>query len=288
MAADGITIQSNIKTHKNDSLTDYALFLGGANVTHDVLVNYDPLKTGYGRVFMVRKPTFLEKTIPSKLKKFKHILEYGNTAVSGINDVSMNFNQITGGYTGKSFEIPSYATDDTNQFTITVYEFSGSPVREVIHSWMNGTADLLTGLAHYNGESSLARVQANQTAEFIYVATDNTGKSIEYACMLCNCFPKTLKNDQFNYTSGEHNLVEYNVDFTCTKYESIQINKVAQGLIDRYKMLSNSLNFYSGISVSDTDLGTGKGYEVATGKFTTSAKGVDTEKPISGTTTTTR
>ena len=59
--ADSITtIQSGIKHHENDHITDYALFMGGTNVTHDVLMNYDPLKTGYGRLFMVRKPVFLQ------------------------------------------------------------------------------------------------------------------------------------------------------------------------------------------------------------------------------------
>lgn len=274
------TIQSGIKHHENDNITDYALFMGGTNVTHDVLMNYDPLKTGYGRLFMVRKPVFLEQSIPTQLKKFKHILEYGNTAVQGINDVSVNFNQITGGYVGKSFEIPSVATDDTNSFTVNCYEFSGSPIREVIHTWINGTTDLLTGFAHYNGVQKdlnggkLQRIQANQTAEFIYVSTDNTGQEIEYACLFANCFPRGIKNDQFNYTAGEHNLVEYNIEFTCTKYESLHINKVAQELIRRYRLLANSLNFNSGITVanikpSDTDTygGYGMQYNVKDGKF---------------------
>lgn len=293
------TIQSGIKHHENDSITDYALFMGGTNVTHDVLMNYDPLKTGYGRLFMVRKPVFLEQSIPTQLKKFKHILEYGNTAVQGINDVSVNFNQITGGYVGKSFEIPSVATDDTNSFTVNCYEFSGSPIREVIHTWINGTTDLLTGFAHYNGvqkDSSggkLQRIQANQTAEFIYVSTDNTGQEIEYACLFANCFPRNIKNDQFNYTAGEHNLVEYNIEFTCTKYESLHINKVAQELIRRYRLLANSLNFNSGITVANikpSDTTTygdyGMQYNVKDGKFvkydqTAGASGLQTPLSMS-------
>lgn len=254
--AKSTTIQSAIKSHSNNDLINYALFMGGTNVTHDVLQNYDPLKTGYGRLFMVRKPVFLNECIPDKLKKFKHILEYGNTAVQGINDVSMNFNQIQGGYVGKSFEIPSVATDDTNSFTVNCYEFSGSPIREVIHTWINGTSDLLTGLAHYNGVQ-INKIQANQTAEFIYVSTDNTGTGIEYACLFANCFPRNIKNDQFNYTSGEHNLVEYNIEFSCTKYESIHINKVAKELINRYRLLANSLNFNSGIKIRDLQPGAG-------------------------------
>lgn len=281
--ADISTIQSGIKHHTNDDLTKYALFMGGLNVTHDVLVNYDPLKTGYGRLFMIRKPVFLDNTIPSKLKKFKHILEYGNTAIAGINDVQVEFQQITGGYVGKSFEIPTHATDSTNEFTVTCYEFSGSPIREVIHTWINGTTDLLTGLAHYNGDS-IAKLQSNQTAEFIYVATDNTGEGVEYACLFANCFPKNIKNDQFNYTSGTHELVQYDIQFSCTKYESLQINKVAKSLLARYKLLANSLNFYSGIKSSDdTTLGTGIGYDIASGQMTTDAAGKTTNVPMTAT-----
>ena len=267
------TIQSNIKNSTLSNITNYALFMGGTNVTHEVLKSYDPLKTGYSRIFMVRKPVFLVKTMSSKINKFKHILEYGNTSIQGLGGVTVNFNQIQGGYVGKSFEIPSVAQDDTTQFSINVYEFSGSPIREVLHSWINGTNDLLTGLCHYNMDSEQRKeikcIQANQTAEFIYVVTDNTGEQIEYACLLANCFPRGINMDAFNYTSGEHNLVEMNIEFSCTKYESVQINEVAQKLIDKYKLLSNSLNFYSGYNPTATNLGGNKGftYNTNTGKL---------------------
>ena len=277
MATEISTIQSNIKQHDGDKLLDYALFVGGLNVTNEVLANYDPLRTGYGRLFMVRTPLFLSRTIPTKLKKFKHILEYGNTAVQGINDITVNFNEYTGGYAGKSFAIPSVATDDTNTFTVNCYEFSGSPIRDVIHTWVNGSVDLLTGLTHYNG-SDVKKLQANQTAEFVYVSTDHTGELPEYVCLLANCFPANVKNDHFNYTSGTHDLVEYNVEFRCTKYESLQINKLGKALLDRYKVLANSLNFFSGItsvdggggsksSLTDVMGNTGKAYDVTSGKL---------------------
>jgi len=268
--AEQLTIQSGIKQATQSDMTKYALFMGGTNVTNEVLQCYDPLKTGYARIFMVKRPVFLVETMQTKINRFKHILEYGNTSIQGLNDVSVNFNSIQGGYVGKSFEIPSVAQDDTTSFNINVYEFSGSPVREVIHSWINGTTDLLTGLAHYNGaDPKIARIQANQTAEFIYVNTDNTGEKIEYACLLANCFPRGINTDAFNYTSGEHNLVETTVEFSCTKYESIQINQVAAKLLDKYKILANSLNFYSGYDAKDTnnDLGgnSGLGYNPKTG-----------------------
>ena len=256
------TIQTGAKEHESENLMNYALFVGGLNVTRDVLKYYDPLRTGYGRLFMVRVPEWLNLSIPSKVKKFKHILEYGNTAVQGIGDIEVSFNDYTGGYAGKSFSIPSVATDGTNTFTVNCYEFSGSPIREVIHTWVNGTTDLLTGLTHYNGHAAtqghsenepkiLKALQSNQTAEFIYVSTDVTGTMVEYACLFANCFPANVRNEQFNYTSGSHELVEYNVEFRCTKYESLQINKLGQALLNKYKVLANSLNFFSGIKSSE-------------------------------------
>lgn len=268
--ADALTIQQGIKTNNSD-MTKYALFMGGTNVINEVLQCYNPLKTGYERLFMVKKPVFLDRSIPTKLNRFKHILEYGHTAVSGLSGVTVNTNSITGGYTGKGFEIPSYATDDTNSITVNMYEFSGSPIREVLHTWINGTNDLLTGLSHYNGVQGLEHIQANQTAEFIYINTDVTGENIEYACLLANCFPKGYNLDAFNASAGSHELVEMNVEFTCTKYESIQINAVAQKLLDKYKILTNSLNFYSGYSTTDANLGysqNGLRYDPKTGMLT--------------------
>lgn len=278
MADRTMTIQTGNKTSSStDSLTQYALFLGGTNVTKDVLANYDPLVTGFGRIFCVTSPAFLLDTIPSKWKKFKHILEYGNTAIDGISNPSVNFESIKGGYSGKSFEIPTVSMDDTNSLSITVYEFSGSPIREVLHSWINGAVDFNTTLRHYNG-SKVEKLQSNQIAEFIYVNTDNSGENGEYVCMFANCFPKGLKTDVFNYESGEHSIVQTQIEFTATKYESIQINKLGQKLIDKYKLLGNSLNFHSGID--EDDIGAGFGYNIQTGKLDPSLSGKDTISPV--------
>ena len=250
------TIQTGAHQYNNANLTDYSLMMGGLNVTHDVLEQYDPLITGYGRLFMVRKPQVMTTLVSEKFKKFKHILEYGNTQVQGLGDVAVEFQQITGGYAGRSFEIPSVAKDETNSIQITVFEFSGSPVREMLHTWINVVSDLQSGFAHYGGliaSGNLEYSQANHTAEFIYVVTDRTGMKVEYSCLLANCFPKGYKNSQFNYQSGEHNFVETQIDFACTKYESIDINEKAKQLLQNYQVLVNSLEFHSGLNANTSN-----------------------------------
>jgi len=175
------------------------------------------------------------------------MLEYGFTAIDGIQNTTLEFEQLTGGYAGRSMEIPTLSRDETNAITIKVYEFAGSPIREMLDIWITGIADPYTGLTHYYG-SPEAISQANHTAEMIYVQTDPTGNSdgIEYACMLCNMIPKVVKKDHFNHESGAHPIVQYDIEFTATKYESNQINQVAKALVAKQTILKNYTYFQSG------------------------------------------
>ena len=272
-----ITIQTGAHQFSHSDITKYSLFMGGLNATHDVLKQYDPLTTGYYRLFMVREPVFLKKYFEepggkrlSKFTAYKHILEYGNVGVSGLSSPSVDFDAIKGGYAGRSFEIPKGTDDSTNELTIKVYDFSGSIMREVTHAWVNGGVDLITGFTHFNGliaSGEVAFSQANQTAEFIYVVTDRTGMKVEYACMFANCFPKEIPTDHFNSDSPEdHNLVSFDLKFTTTKYEGYDVNEKAKALLKRYQIMTNSLEFYSGLENNGHDyLGSGKGYNPRNG-----------------------
>lgn len=250
MAAGNITTGSR-QYKGQDTIRQYSLFAGGLDMTHASAANYDPLITGYGRLFMVRKPAFLLSPSLGYSKDFdvyKHILEYGNTGVSGINDISTETDNMTGGYAGKSVEIMTGAKDDTTSFTVKCYEFSGSPIRKINHLWISGVSDLMSGLATYHGiagpgAKELQVQQSNHTAEFIYVVSDRSGKEVEYACMFANCFPKSVKESHFDYDAGTHNLVPIEVEFSCVKYESIPINYYAKQLLNKFQILANHLNF---------------------------------------------
>lgn len=268
-----VTIQTNAHKADNSDITKYSLMLGGLNVTRDALNQYDPLITGYGRLFMVRKPNLFNKILTDEFNKFKHILEYGNTGIGGLGDVDLASTQIKGGYVGREFDIPTLATDGTSGLNIKTFEFSGSPLREVLHFWINSISDLQSGFAHYGGliqDGKLSYKQANHTAEFIYVVTDRTGMKVEYACQYCNCFPKGYKNDHFNYDAGQHEFVDTSIEFYGTKYESAEINAKAAILLQNYQILVNSLEFNSGLDdvVSTADgILTPSGYNQKNGKI---------------------
>lgn len=261
-----VTLQSNIKTNASN-MTDYSLFLGGLNVKHAALEQYNVLKTGKGRIFLTRMPLFMKTLMPNATKNFKHVIEYGFLNIDGIGNLQMEFDQITGGYAGRSFEIPTILKDETNQITIKVLEFAGSPMREYLEMWLSGVADQNSGYTHYHGLALpreengvlkppvLEATQANQIAEAIYVQTDSTGYGIEFACMLCNMFPKGSPRAHFNQEPGTANHVELDVEFTCTMYTSPDINMVAQLLINKYRVLVNALDFKAGIASYDNKTG---------------------------------
>ena len=64
-------------------------------------------------------------------------------------------------------------------------------------------------------------------------------KCIDHIVLLKNAYPVSINNDMdhLNYTAGQHEVVQYQIQFTCTKYESPQINKIAGELLKKHKIL---------------------------------------------------
>jgi hypothetical protein len=65
--------------------------------------------------------------------------------------------------------------------------------------------------------------------------------------------PKSVKLDHFNYDSGNHNIVQVDLEFTCVKYESPQINLMAAKLLNRYQVMRSFTSFQPGSDYEVTD-----------------------------------
>lgn len=248
------SIQQNIKQNTKD-FHEYSLFMGGLDVTAKNIDQLDPLRTNFVRIFITRIPRFMTKMDMDACKRFKHLCEMGFVGIDGIQNTTMDTEEVTGGYAGNRFKIPGVVKDDTDSVTIKLYEFSGSPIREFIDTWMTGISDPLTGLSHYHGyiSDTCTFKASNHTMEMFYVATDPTGREdgIEYACMFANMMPTEVKKDHFNFEPGSHPAVQIDVPFTANRYESPQINEIAKALLAKYKILRDYLNFNSGYSTAD-------------------------------------
>ena len=214
----------------------FSYFLTGVDVTSQNLDQMNPFIRGYARLFMYKKPYFMEKAFPDLTNRFKSYIETGFRSVNGIGDIQVDFTTFEGGYTGQKFETVQIATDQTDTITIGLYEMSGSPCTEFLTTWITGVRDPRTGIAHYHGNvmgpmddatEKIRYGEKNHTAEFVYFVTDPTGKFIEYACMLAHCFPEKVDRDQYNYDTSSHDATEIEVVLHCTKYESRYINDIA-------------------------------------------------------------
>ena len=254
------TLQDNIRKCDNTEITNYAYWLGGTDTTNAALAQYDLLRTGYGRLFILRMPAFVEFLLEDETRVFKHMLEFGNVGISGIQGYTAEFASVTAGYVGNTVEIPTSVKDDTNSITIRIYETQGSLIRTYIDFWLTGVSDPYTGLSHYHGardvdenSSSYVLSQANHTMEALYVATDPTGEQAEYVCLLTNMFPRSSDHSHFEYEPGSHDLVQLSLEFTCTKYMSAQINYIGTIALNKFAILKNYLNMYSGYTAAKVE-----------------------------------
>lgn len=276
-----ITSQSGARQFDGTDITKYSLFVGGVNATNHALRQYSPLVNGFCRLFMVRPPFALMHIMAggnpanyystdSLFMQFKHILEYMNRSVTGIQPKTLEQTStpLQGGFAGRQFNVPTITKESTNEITIGVYEFAGCPLATILDSWMNMIGDENSGLATYGGHISGGRDsakreiplnkydgtnnplgiefnEANHTAEFIYVLHDRSGAQVEKAMLLADCFPKQINqtNIMDMPAGGTHDLVQYDITFNCIAYSSPIITSIANDLLKQYRIVSNHLNF---------------------------------------------
>lgn len=267
------TIQSNLKQNTKD-YNKFSYFLNGIDVTQQNLSGFDPYIQGTSRIFMYTPPFFMTEGFPDQTRVFKSIVETGYTRVDGIADLTVDFVEFEGGFAGQKFSNVSLVRDDTDTFTITVYEQSGSPVREFLDTWVTGVRDPRSGVATYHGimlehgESYPAATTVNaagqtvskvpygekyHTAEFIYYDLTPNMQDLEYACMLAHCFPTKVPKSHLNYEHGVRDNVSMDIELRTTKYESSYINQIAEWYRQVDKIKFSYLDFTPNITQDEVN-----------------------------------
>lgn len=250
MASKNPTIQSGILQNEK-SYQEFSYFLGGIDVTHQNLEQFVPYIQGVSRLFLHRPPRYMEKQYPDETTRFREYIETGYTRIDGIADISVDFVDFEGGFNGDKFSNVSQARDDTDTLTISLYEQSGSPVREFIETWVTGVRDIRSGIAHYHGglnKSNIRYGEKYHTAEFIYLNLDPTAQSIEYVAMFAHAFPTKVPKGHLNFEKGNRENVLMDLDFKVKKYESPAINTVGQYYLEASKIEYNYLRFTPNIT----------------------------------------
>ena len=255
-----ITIQSNIKSNTK-SFDKFGYFLGGIDVTHQNLDMFTPYIRGVSRIFLHKPPAFMQERFPDMTRRFKTYLETGYTSLDGIGDITVDFTDFEGGFAGQRYSTVSLSRDETDTITIQLYELTGSPIREYLDTWITGTRDPRSGIAHYHGviaeKGADYYSEKNHTAEMFYVNLDPTAINIEYCAMFAHMFPTRVPKAHLNYEKGNRDNALLDVEFRTTKYESPAINNIGAWYIANSNVNYNYLDFDPNVTVK------GKGYNNA-------------------------
>lgn len=242
-----VTIQTGAKKFDKPNTDKFCYWLNGVDVTDQNLDQFDPYIQGVSRIFLYKPAPFMKAAFPDETTRFKHLIETGYTRIDGIQDTQVETVEFEGGFGGQKFRNVSLASNDTDTITITVYEQSGSPLREYLDAWVTGMRDLYSNIAHYHGASDGTNPyvygEKNHTGEFVYVTMDPTGKKVEYAALLAHAFPLVVPKSHLNYESRNRANVPMDMQFAVQLYESPAINALANYLIAQSQIDYNYLNF---------------------------------------------
>ena len=252
MANTNQTSQSGIRS-VTKSFADADLFRGMLKLDQSNIGQYDVMVGGYGVWYWVTMPTFMEKANPDLTKRFRNLTEKGSTSFDGIQDMSVTTEDVTGGIAGNSFKVVTNIKDEFDTFTLKCYEIQGSAIREGIQYWIDGVRDNKYGYATYHGLVDTidgGYCAKNHTAELIYIVTDPSGSKngIEYAAFITNIMPTKVPKSHLNVTHGDHPVVQYDLEFTGVKYESVWINEQAKNIIAKKRTIDSYLDFKPNIS----------------------------------------
>lgn len=239
------TIQTGcIKNEKK--YQEFSYFLGGIDVTDQNLELFAPYIQGVSRIFLHQPPRFMEKMYPKETERFRQYFETGYTRIDGIADISVDFVDFEGGFNGDKFSNVSQARDDTDTLTVSLYEQTGSPVREFIETWVTGVRDIRSGVAHYHGGLNINGIRYGEkfhSAEFVYITLDPTAQWLEYACLFAHAFPTKVPKGHLNFEKGNRENVLMDLDFKVKKYESPAINDVGGYYLNASRIEYNYLCF---------------------------------------------
>ena len=261
---------------QNDKNYDgFKYFLEGIDVTDQNLDQMTPYVPGISRLYFHKVPYFMQIGFSDLTSNFRSYFETGYKSVSGIGNLTAEGVDIEGGWANQKFSNISTVRDETDTITVTLYEQTGSPVREFIETWMTGMRDPRSGVAHYHGhvtnpiqrdvttgDGQVGRVdycERNHTGEFVYVDLDPTGRFIEYACLLAHVWPRVSPRDHLNYSSGNRDVVSLDLEFSVMKYEGKYINDIAAYYVAHDNLKYNYLDFNPMYSHGDINTDAGQG-----------------------------
>lgn len=239
---------TGMRTYVGDVTSDN-FFAGTWDMDQSNLDKYDPFITGYAYIVWTKLPSFMPAEVRTR---FKHMTEKNFKSFSGVADMTLDAEDITGGFAGNTYGAATNLKKAEGTFTLKHQEYMGSPIRELYEYWVTGIRDPETGLATYHGRLGQADCpyysSRFHTGELLYIVTDPAGslggeQSIEYACYYTNVMPTKVPQSHMEYNAGDHAAVEIDQEFKGVWHRSKRIDEIAKKLITKKKVLNDFMNY---------------------------------------------
>jgi len=237
------TSQTGIKNYSGNP-SDADFFKGFYNLRRDKIMNHDPFITGYAFIVWTKLPQFFDD---KRQAFFKNMTEKNFKSFSGLSDITLNTDNMQSGFTGNDYGVATGISKENTAFTLRHYELQGSPIKESYQYWVTGIRDIETGVATYHGkiqDGSLKYSAANHTGELLYIVTDPSGalggsSGIEFAAYYTAVLPTKIPLDHLNYSSGDHSLVEIDIEFRGNLFISAEVNNLAAKFVASNRLLKH-------------------------------------------------
>lgn len=216
-------------------------------VDYSNLTQFNNYESGYGFLFVLQIPKFLEELASSKnskytdlIQNYAHILEYDFRSLDGIDDYTSDTNTLNDGINEVNI-ITRTTMQSASSFSMRFYERSGSPITKVHELFLRGVKDPRTQVKRYNGlleTGAAGRSQSfkagyeNEVFSFLYINTDNTVRFIEKAYLIVAAQPTAAEFSIYNHEKGNIEWKEVNVTFSGYPITGPAINEKGQEFLD--------------------------------------------------------
>ncbi|AMS01211.1 virion protein [Bacillus phage AR9] len=221
--------QGNVRVFDSSLAQQQSFFTGGLNLKQ---LAFDPLVTGYAFIVWTKLPKWIVQEYPG----FKAMTEKNFKGFTGLEDMELQTQQYQYGFANNDYNVAAGITKNNTEFTLRHQEYSGSPIKNMYQFWVSSISDPETGIATYPKVYGMEYAAKNHTGELMYIVTrpdvNNTEKrNIEQAVYYTNVMPKRIPLSHFDYTQGEHNLVELEIPFSGNMHISSKVDNYAKKLL---------------------------------------------------------
>ena len=224
-------------TKEYKDVTGYRLMRGVPDFGS--LVQFNPYETGYAAFIICQMPKFMEVLAKynadyNKLvKNWAHIVEYEFKSFDGLEDMSADTIQL-GDDLNSINVINKVNMQSASEFSLTYDEKSGSPLTKFARLYLTGIKDKRTQVKTYHGlihNGILEDGFENEVFTFLFMATDNTMRKVEYATLLIGCQLNSADTSMYNYTKGDIGKKEVTVKFSGYPIIGTKIDQAAQDML---------------------------------------------------------